>query len=383
MSNTYCVLADVGLSVHNGGHTSMCNGSRQIFHSHSGDAITLDKYSLSDAWNSPTRQEIKTALESGVRHANCTDCWSSESAGLPSMRQIHNKNLANVIPIKEQPRAVVLKPGNVCNLACRHCDPAVSSGWYDDYYSAEVKDKSYPDWVQQFKIVRDSYAVDNQAVWGVLESWLPNLVYYDLYGAEPLLLKPVLNLLTTAAEKKYAANQCIHINTNGTIWRDEFIDIFKQFKSVDLDISVDGINEQFDYMRYPAHWSNVLENILKYKALSVAHSNIKVGITITVSIYNILYINDIINYFQDLGISAGINVLHTPEFLNIKNLPKEVKSEISNYKLLPLSVISYMNLDNYDLIKDFFDYTNRYDQTRNQQFQKTFPKIYNLLKSYE
>jgi sulfatase maturation enzyme AslB (radical SAM superfamily) len=138
-------------------------------------------------------------------------------------------------------------------------------------------------------------------------------------------------------------------------------------------------------MRYPAKWDMVLDNIKKYKAIP----NITLSITITVGIYNIWYINEIVEYFNRLNIYSSINILHNPEHLCIKNLPNEVKSTISTHLAstkqhhLIGNIINFMNEPGINLTAQFFDFTNTYDQIRNQQFQKTFPEMYNLIKLYE
>ena len=118
-----CIYTDIGLSTQNGGYVSVCNQSRNSFQHSDGNYITLDRYTLTDAWNSPTRHEIKTALDSGIQHPNCQDCWDEEAAGRDSKRVMINRGLAHVQPREDQPLALMLKPGNLCNLACRHCGP--------------------------------------------------------------------------------------------------------------------------------------------------------------------------------------------------------------------------------------------------------------------
>lgn len=376
-----CVLAENSLSVHNGGHVSICNGSRQMFTA-DGNTITLDKYTLHDAWNSPTRLEIIDALANDIQHENCVDCWTKEAAGFPSMRLIHNQDLNKLTTNQLQPQVLILKPGNVCNLGCRHCDSQVSSGWYKDDHALNYSNISYEDYLKKFSVTRNSYKDDNPS-WAIIENWANNIIHWDLYGAEPLLIKPLLNALGSAN-----SNASIHINTNGTIWRDEFVKLFKKFKSVSLDISVDGIHEQFDYLRYPATFNTVLENILKYKNIS---SNIKVSVTVTVSIYNILDLGKILKFFNEYKINCSFNLLHNPEYMNIRALPDNSKLEVAeqvNEKFkhpLAASIIDFMKmpLDKKNLINEFMSITYNIDKQRNQRFAITFPEMYKLLKQYE
>jgi sulfatase maturation enzyme AslB (radical SAM superfamily) len=391
MADTRCILADIGLSVHNGGNTSICNQSRCSLLDTTNTPVRLDTHTLVDAWSSPTRAEIKTALDNGQQHKNCSACWAEESAGRTSKRQLQNQHFADVEASLDQPRVLFLKPGNVCNLACRHCDPQVSSRWYADYYAVEVQDQTFKEWVSRFNPTRDSYA-DNNPNWAILKSWSDRVVFYDLYGAEPLLIEPVYDLIKHAADTGASVDQEIHINTNGTMWRDEYYKVFGQYKSVSLDLSIDGIGQQFDYMRYPARWSDMLVNLKRYRELAASIPTIKIGITVTLSLYNIYYAGSIRDYFeQELNFGdIGFNIVHTPDYMDMRNAPALVKQIISqhlnNAGGKVTENISFLNsdIDNAEQnLKKFFDYTNKYDQLREQSYAKTFPEMYQLLKDYQ
>lgn len=390
MTDTRCILAETSLSVHNGGHVSICNGSRQMFTADDNTLITLDKNNLHEAWNSKTRLSILDALNNNIKHDNCSDCWIKEEAGFPSIRTIHNENLKYIIKTQNQPNVLILKPGNVCNLGCRHCDAKVSSGWYKDDYHANSKDLSYENYLDKFKVTKNSFN-DENINWKIIQQWSKRVMHWDLYGAEPLLIRPLLDALQCSVDNKNAHLQTVHINTNGTIWRNEFMELFKNFKKVNLDISVDGIKEKFEYLRYPANWPYVLENILKYKKLSQTYPNIEISITVTISIYNILDLKEIESFFNNYEVNCIFNILHNPEHMNIRCLPDSVKSLVKQHLVnnfdnnLQKSIIDFLELpiDNKNLFKDFFKHTNQIDIVRNQKFKDIFPTLYEMIKHYE
>lgn len=384
MPDTYCCLTKIGLSSQNGGYASVCNQSKNFFYDNNNAIIRFDTHSLHDAWNSPTRKEIDTSLTNGIRHPNCQDCWDEEDAGRTSKRQHHNIEFGSVDSLPNQPRAIILKPGNTCNLGCRHCHPSVSSGWYRDAHKLENKTTKYSDWLKQFSHIKDSYNSDNNNFWKVLDDWTPNLVYYDLFGGEPLLTPRLYKNLESSAINGYAKNQIIHINTNGTIWLDNFNNVFSKFKKVYFDISSDGINEQFEYMRYPAKWQEFTENLNKYKLLSTKYPNIFVSITVTVSLYNILYLPRIVSYYESLGFTVSLNLLHTPTFMNIRVAPSKIKSYLSNFldKNKFQNIINFLNIDYQNdriLFDEFVQHTKKVDKIRNQEFGKIFPEMAQLI----
>lgn len=395
--DTRCVLADIGLGTQTNGNATICNQSRTAFRDIDGNTIRLDTHSLEQAWNSPTRKEIASALANGQRHENCYDCWFEEDAGRASMRQLSNEKFSEVTAL-DQPRVFMFKPGNACNLSCRHCNPFVSSKWYRDHYQVMVKPNSavsFNEYVRSFDSIKQSFAKDNVNLWPILQKWSKDLVFIDLYGAEPLLIDPLLQTLRHSYNQGYSKNQTIHINTNGTIWHDDFNEVFSSYEKIELGISIDGIAEQFEYMRYPAKWSLVLSNIEKYRQLAKTYKNIEVSICITVSLLNIYYLPEYVNFFHSMGLDCGVNILHRPEYLNVRIAPPGVKqkivdkmesaqfyidgwdtkiADVTNFVLLPLE----NSTDHYN---EFWNFTDRFDKLRNQSFAQTFSEFYDILKN--
>ena len=67
--------------------------------------------------------------------------------------------------------------------------------------------------------------------WNELEKSLPYVQQIDMYGGEPMLVKKQWETLKIN-EPWLCKNQELSFNTNGTIFREEYIDILKQFKRV-------------------------------------------------------------------------------------------------------------------------------------------------------
>ena len=395
-NNNYCVLVDIGLASQTNGNTTVCNQGRTELRDANGRVLRLDRNSLHESWCSPTRQEIRDSMLSGEQHVNCRDCWDEEHAGRASMRQMSNEKFANVTIDTTQPRVFMFKPGNVCNLSCRHCNPFVSSKWYRDHYQATVKPKnniSFVNYVRTYDSIRDSFAAENTNLWPVLKQWNKNIIYYDLYGAEPLLIEPLLDTLRDSYLTGASKNQQIHINTNGTIWHDDFNEVFGSFKRVELGISIDGIEEKFEYMRYPAKWDLLLENLKKYQTLSLKYPSIELSVCITVSLLNIYYLPEFLKFFHEIGISCGTNFVHRPDYLNMRIAPNTVKQKIidklenshyfvDGWKEKMSAVSNFIKLDHEDsqqLMQEFWEYTNKYDTLRKESYADVFPEFYEIL----
>ena len=88
-----------------------------------------------DTFGSHTRKMIAAALDNGIQHASCQTCWHAESVGNQSARQQFNQIFSEVKVLPDQPRVLIIKPGNTCNFACRLCNPETSTSWYQDGYN--------------------------------------------------------------------------------------------------------------------------------------------------------------------------------------------------------------------------------------------------------
>lgn len=396
-SNTYCILADLGLATQTNGNMTICNQSRTEFRDKNGSVLRLDKNSLLEGWNSPTRQEIRQALLNGIPHDNCRECWAEEAAGRTSIRMQAQERFNLVEPLESQPRVFMFKPGNLCNLSCRHCNPYVSSKWYRDHYQVEIKPKSnisFVDYAHQYDSIRDSFAEGNSNLWPVLEQWNDCIIFYDLYGAEPLLIEPLLDQLRDSVRSGASQRQTIHINTNGTIWHDDFAELFSSFQRIELGVSIDGIEQQFDYMRYPAQWNRVLDNLKKYQQIEKLHpERIHLEACITISLLNVYYVKEYVKFFHSMGIHCGINLVHQPDYLNLRIASPKVKQAIIEHlNSQPFSsrawnekiqnIINFINLDfpnSEKLMQQFWEFTNKYDELRSQRYAEIFPEFYKVL----
>ncbi len=388
-STLYCAWADSGIALHNSGRCLLCCHSQTYLQDNNQQDLYLDVNTLQDAWTSPTRQQIQADLDAGIQHPNCSACWAEENAGRSSRRLVANQQFKDLPQNAHRPQLIDLKPGNTCNLACRTCWPEVSSKWYRDYWELEAhkQEPDYKKYLASWGRIKSSYEPENTRLWTELESWLTDVKYYDIYGAEPMLLSNVFDILKQAVDKNLAHEQSLHINTNGTIWNQRYIDTLTQFKHVALDISVDGIGPHFDYIRYGETWSTVEKNLDRYQELVRKHPNISMCVCVTVCAYNIWYIQDIEQYFKQRGIGYFFNMVHHPQHINVRVLPDLVKAQVRTHLAgaghQVASILDFMDmpLDNQpELWAKFWSTTKKLDLLRKQDLASTFPEFYKLIR---
>ena len=397
-SKLYCAWAHAGLALHNSGRALLCCHSRTYLEDDFQQKIYWHTHRLDDAWHSPTRREIQQALDAGERHPNCAACWDEEAAGRESRRTCTN-NIFSIDGDPETPRLMDLKLGNTCNLACRMCWPEVSSKWYREYFEVYEKhhrsDADYTIFLQRWSSIQHSYNRDNHVFWDDIRELIAGVMYFDIFGAEPMLLDRLFEVLAYAVSNGHSSSQRIHINTNATIWNQDYIDILCKFQEVIMDLSIDAVGIQAEYIRYGEPWTKVLDNLGKYQQLKKHHRNIQVNICITVNPLNVFYLPEIWKFFSDEfpDFVKFFNLVHMPEHMCIRSLPDKIKTviyhrltdeDVNNTSFLKLvrGVADFMMIPMADQSKhwqEFLRSTQVLDQIRCQDFQTTFPELHQLI----
>jgi len=393
-SKTYCVMPHIGLSIQNHGDLCVCNRNDQSLKNNQQEVIFVHKDSLRDSWASPTRKMIIDLLDSGQGmpqnqdNHHCQDCYDYEQAGKISPRQTLNELFKDVIPSVTQPRVLIIKPGNVCNLACRMCNPETSSSWYTDAYKIAVKregvTESFAKYTKNFEHIRNGFNKDNINFWSNLAEWLPGLVFLDIYGGEPFLSKELFDTLDKSPSPE---NTSLRLHTNVTIYNEKYLEILSRYKSVNIGLSIDShIPDQLNYIRYPIDADEILENLQKFKNFFIDNNNVKLNITCTVNNLNIYNIDEIFTELSNYGFSVGFNFVSYPGEYDVRILPSNVKSEILNKNLKirdQFGEFLLQELPGADVhLKKFWQITKDLDSFRNQSFEKMFPDYYQLLAPY-
>lgn len=393
-SKTYCVMPHLGMSIQNHGDICVCNVNNLSFKKDNDEVFYIHADGLKDSWNSKTRTHIVNLLDSGIGHqpseynSGCEHCYSRENSGMRSQRTILNNVFKDVQPLATQPKVLIIKPGNVCNLSCRMCNPATSSSWYTDGYKLAVKYEgitdSFAKWTRNFEHIRNGFGSNNEKFWNEFDEWLPNLVFVDIYGGEPFLSERLFRSLTIVAESGAASNISLQLHTNGTIYNEQYLNTLSKFKKVELHVSIDShVPEHNNYIRYPVNGTILLENLIKFKEyLKVHPNNIALEITCTLNTLNIFYYSEIYLELLKLGFKVGTNIVTVPEEYDIRILPEKVKQIIVN-KSPKLTEYIFQEVNNSQKhFEKFWQVTKDLDQMRGQSFATTFPEYYECLKPY-
>ena len=380
-----CRHASFGLELDTLGKVRPCCLAKP-FVDDNGKEYSLHETNLEEIWNSNSRKQLLLDLENGIENSICDTCWIEERHGRESKR---NRENSRDIGFAQTPQILDLKLGNTCNLRCRTCNPFSSSSWVNEWYDLGYSyGTSKTEYFEKFKNIQNLFSDSNVELWGTLEEWIPKCKFIDFYGGEPLLVKKIWDILLRSVESNLCEEQEIHFNTNATIFpTEDQIEILSKFKQINISLSIDGIREKFEYMRYPGKWDIVEKNIQQYRDLNDNYENIKVDFCYTVSIYNLWDIPEFDEYVKKnyASISIYYNMLFTPEFFNITNVPEELKSVVEKRLLSyspTLSNVTSMLFSkpfNSTEFENLILTTRKHDQYRNNKFQDAFPNWSKIL----
>lgn len=334
-------------------------------------------------FNGAKMQTLRDQLKNGLRPTECQICWDREKSGSVSLRQhsLVHYNTINDEDYFETPmlRALSIIPSNTCNFKCRICDYKSSSLISSEElrFNTDIE-KIIP--IKNFISDSKNYRINNQNINQIFEL-APNLTNLDIFGGEPFLSKSSKNILQTIRDNGYAKNIRLGIHTNCSIWQQDIIDLLLDFKSVEILLSIDDIGPRFEIQR-GGIWDEIENNIKKFANLRDHKITVKIGLT--VNIQNVLYLDEIQNFFKLYNLEIVWWYLSDPAFLSIDNLTESAKNLVynkyhthSNPELVSIANRMMMIPGGENTL--FLEYMDELDRRRNQSFSATHPEIYKAM----
>jgi MoaA/NifB/PqqE/SkfB family radical SAM enzyme len=399
-----------GLATREDGAIKVCCRSHPIGH--------IQDNTLEEIWNNDNMRRIRIQVLNDERPPECAPCFNLEDQGVESLRQRHIKgdipearfNLYPNTPLQEvmpfEFPTMEIKLNNLCNLKCRMCNPTDSTSWNDWQQVEEFYDKEnnyIADNVRKLNLMKKPYLDkfdDNPNWWNSFEKLLPYFRRVEFAGGEPLMDPQhyrILDMLKPYGDKieiKYATNgTTLGISKGRTIH-----DYWPHFRSVAVNVSIDGIGDVYEYIRGNGNWEEVVHNI---KEIQTIPNVSRIVGAVAVQVSNVLMLDKMIEYFlDDLGIVFYTNMVNYPNVLSIQALPNNLKHlavqrlefvrdrvpEFRYVKENPIlkditinqinGIINYIKAnDRNELWDDCIEFNRKLDATRNQSFTDVTPEF--------
>lgn len=385
--DTFCILPWVNLSTDVNGSLRPCCKFAQPETSNEYQLPNMKEGSLDVLWNDQRFQNLRQAFLDGKQPKECQSCWDEEAAGMTSFRvnwaidkKVDTTGIEFHSIVSKGPKGMDLKLNNVCNLKCRICGPQASSTFLkeeQERLNIVFEDSDY--WI--------SNKILGTANEEVIIKWAQDLVHLEITGGEPLASPENIKILDLLIKSGKSKNISILLNTNGTLYNKKFLTYVLQFKEITLSISVDDIGPRLEYERYPTEWDTIKDNISKFIELRNTNSNLFLTFCPTVSIFNVYYLSEFLDWVKTMELPTYYNILHYPPSHSIKNLPDKLK-EIVSSRLVATEfdiVKNFLHLsrDDDNLIKKFIEKNEELDLFRQQDFKTTFGKWGQLIMEYK
>lgn len=370
-----CSLPWIGAFIEPNGNVRNCAINMEILGN-------MHQQSIKQCLLGTVNEEIKTDMLNNVKHKRCSACYNVENYSSESVNSISNRHWYRKSGIKFVDQGVFdqaqnfklnvldLRWRNTCNQACVYCGPDLSSRW-----AVELNDMS--------NVVTDEALTENKN-W-ILDN-LDTVNHVYLAGGEPLLIKENIELLERLLPRQKDIS--IRINTNLSNIETKVFDYLMKFDNVKWTISVDTIEDQYNYIRYPGNWKIFVENLL-----FLQKNNADINFNLVWFILNSESIFDCFNFLQALGFHENTFIaqpLVDPPTLGIWHLPntrleaikKKIKNQIektdSSYWLYKSLVLMYNFID-VSKQKDLAGtraFLNDIDQRRQLNHNKIFTNLY-------
>ena len=284
-----------------------------------------------------------------------------------------------------------------CNAACIVCGPHTSSTWA----KLEGKDmrnnhvaysmtkfnpqKDLEKYNNQFQIQLDSSDTAGSDVYlRQIIKYIPvdKLEILLLKGGEPFLTDFHKKLMTYIISVHPNPKQIvIRYNTNCSVFPDaEVLELWKHFKEIRLNLSLDAIGKQFNYIRWPLKWNKVEKIVKRF----ITETDAKFVVQCTINPLNLLYHAELCSWAEQnipldrtYSKSGVIAVTRCYGNLDLSYVPRALTNESINMygedheinKILKTFTVENRNIES--MIK----FLEKHDKIRSENWRETFPLV--------
>lgn len=268
-------------------------------------------------------------------------------------------------------QTVDVRWSNLCNFSCVYCGPDFSSKWAAEIN--EYLDTPTAAQKQQFK----NYIFENAH----------KLKHVYLAGGEPLLMKENEELLDLLKSTNPGVN--LRINTNLSKVDTRVFEKICEFEHVHWTVSVETIEQEFEYIRHGGRWLDFLDNLDTIRKLD--H---RISFNMLHFLLNYQSVFDCVDFLKSMGFhnnSYIIGAMIDPLYLNIRHLPESVlhslrstlQDKINQHPGYLLedsyrNMLAYLTTPFEKNLKQSFVDLSVLDQRRGLNSQEIFKELYKL-----
>jgi pyruvate-formate lyase-activating enzyme len=280
---------------------------------------------------------LRAQFLAGEKPQTCRKCWNEERAGRASKRIHTLDRLKHMLPDQDwtqdaKPLMFLdLKLGNICNLKCRICGPWSSSQFATEELNFMPREEQKSSHAYQM-LRAGAWPRENDQFWSQIDTVLADIRYIEFTGGEPFMIAEHFAMLQGIVDRGIAHQVEIHYNTNGTQYPEKAHEIWKHFKTVEIAFSIDDLEQRFEYQRTNAVWTEVCDNLERFRQLRTQYTNIQLQCCSTVNVFNVRYIDQLAWWIQEQKFDYVYwNIMHDAWYFSIATLPDAAKTAITHH----------------------------------------------------
>jgi uncharacterized Fe-S cluster-containing radical SAM superfamily protein len=247
----------------------------------------------------------------------CSKCELKEKTHGMSLRMVSNKEIPDGIGDTVYKLEIVLD--TTCNAACIQCGDSQSSLWRKEISQDKriVHIQPEPQIDRKIQILKESIDLNKVKI-------------FHFWGGEPLLTDTHLKFLR---EIEDPSDVQINYTTNCSIFPDDdVLKLWEQFKKVKIGLSIDGVEDQFHYIRWPLKWDKAVRNLKSFKENSTNNTSFHVNCCIIP--LNVFYVDILGNWLNENfhtnpdGSKVSYNFIRGEGTLDISCTPMRLREEV-------------------------------------------------------
>lgn len=254
MSTTnYCHLPFRGMQIASNGSLKPCC----LYKPHLSPDYKSTSIENFDTWWTQDLTSLRKTVSDNDIDPGCSACYTHP------LRQVTNK-IFSIKPkhqVADTPEWIEINFGNYCNLKCIMCHP---------YNSSQIE-QEYKSNVAIYNKNNVNYSVDTKSnkwwedpvTFQRVIDMCKNAVNIHFSGGEPMI-GPMHKLLDALPE-----NCSVSMNTSLTKLSNRILTSLKRFSNCKIQVSLDGVEQHHEYIRWGSDWKIIEYNINQILELPV------------------------------------------------------------------------------------------------------------------
>jgi organic radical activating enzyme len=377
-----CVEPFANIHVHSSGKMKPCcamNYHDRMLKFPEMTEIDISKDSFWDYYYHPSVKRLRDAMRNGnddeYVDAVCWRCKDQEQSKNRSQREFLNNRYNNEFSHKKEEIERIIaedahptffhsfefKPlvSNLCNLSCNMCGPTESTKYHSEMIKLGEAEKG--------KLLVSSDICDK--AWEEMPDILSRLEEIKLVGGEPLMAKGTYRMMEMVPEPE---TKRLKVITNGTIDPTKFIELAKNYREADVNISIEGIPSIQEYIRYPSKWDEILKHYHMIKKVA------RTRFVSTINALNISTSPELLKFMEDNHFLFSQTNAVVNNCYSLRSIPPDIRDMYLNklYKNKMTTMIRYLEDTKYNEAEmwQLMSHVKRRDNHRGKNLLELLPE---------